>query len=83
MAQPKAPTKADAGRLGGLATVRRHGRAHMAKIGKRGAAATWARYELRPAGLADFAMIRKSDGLLVAFLSGRPGRRDGAKTVTP
>jgi hypothetical protein len=38
-------TKAECGRLGGLETVRRHGREHMARIGKVGFAkvATYAR----------------------------------------
>ena len=36
----KTPTKAEAGRKGGLATVREHGRRHMSAIGKRGFAAT-------------------------------------------
>lgn len=67
--------KARAGRLGGLATVQRYGRAHMASIDRRGAEGLWKRYELRPAGTSDFALVRKSDGAVVAFLSGRPGRR--------
>ena len=71
-------TKRQAGQLGGRATVARHGREHMQAIGKRGAAELWRRYELRPAGLSDFALIRKSDGALVAYLSGAPvgARRD-------
>ena len=34
--------RAQAGRMGGLATLRRHGRGHMQAIGKKGAAALWA-----------------------------------------
>jgi len=63
-------TKKQAGQLGGRATVARHGREHMRKIGQRGAAITWSRYELRPVGMSDFAMVRKDTGEVKAFLSG-------------
>lgn len=67
-------TKAQAGSLGGRATVARHGHDHMRIIGQRGAAATWQRYQLVPAGLSDLAMVRKDNGALIAFLSGDPRR---------
>ena len=57
--------------LGGLATLRKHGPRHMREIGKRGAATTWKRYQLRPAGIADFAMIDRQTGEVKAYLSGR------------
>ena len=63
--------KAKAGALGGQATLARHGPEHFRQIGRRGAAATWARYELRPLGAADFAMVDKTTGQVKARLSGR------------
>lgn len=62
MAEKLVITKAQAGRLGGLATVAKHGPAHMAAIGRRGAAALWARYDLAPAGLTGWALIERETG---------------------
>lgn len=64
MAEKLVTTKAQAGRLGGLATVAKHGQAHMAAIGRRGAAALWARYDLAPAGLAGWALIDRETGAI-------------------
>ena len=66
-------TKRQAGRKGGLATVARHGPDHMRQIGKRGARAFWNRYTLRPAGLSDFAIVRRETNEVIAFTSGRFG----------
>jgi hypothetical protein len=65
-------TKQEAGRIGGLATLARHGRAHFAIIGKRGAAITWQRYTLRPVGSSDFALVARDTGEIKAYLSGLP-----------
>ncbi len=48
-----------AGSKGGRATVAKHGREHMQEIGKRGAAATWARYFLAPWGTSRYAMVER------------------------
>lgn len=64
--------KAEAGRLGGLATARKYGPAYMAAIGRRGAARFFARYELQPVELTRFAIVRKSDGKVVNYLDGNP-----------
>ena len=63
-------TKQQAGKKGGLATVAKHGRDYMAKIGKRGAAALHERYNLTPYGIGDFALVDKQTGQIRAFLSG-------------
>ncbi|MFZ5910400.1 MAG: hypothetical protein ACOYYU_10330 [Chloroflexota bacterium] len=60
-----------AGRLGGLATLARHGSDHFRAIGRKGAFVTWTRYHLAPAGLNDFAMTNRQTGEVVAYLSGR------------
>jgi general stress protein YciG len=65
-------TKQEAGKKGGLSTVRKHGKGHMSAIGKKGARVTWQRYHLQPAGTSDFAMVRKDTGEVIAFLSGKP-----------
>lgn len=64
-------SKAEAGRLGGLNTYKKHGSEHMAKIGRRGFESTFARYRLAPYGTSDFALISRTTGKIVAFLSGR------------
>ena len=50
-------TKSEAGRLGGRATVKKHGKSHMVTIGKLGAEVTWTKYKLQPVGLNQFAMV--------------------------
>ena len=60
-------TKRQAGQLGGRATVARHGREHMQAIGRRGAAVTWTRYQIAPAGLSGYALVRKSDQKVIAI----------------
>lgn len=58
--------KQKAGRAGGLATLARHGREHMRKIGRRGAETTWLRYNLLPTGIGAYAMVDKITGKVVA-----------------
>lgn len=60
-------TKQQAGRKGGRVTVQRHGREHMQHIGKRGAQVTRARYSIKPVNQSQYAMVRKSDGAIVAI----------------
>jgi hypothetical protein len=59
--------KMQAGRLGGLATVARHGSEHMQRIGRRGAAVFWQRYTLRPVAIAAFAIVARDTGRPVAL----------------
>jgi len=59
-----------AGRMGGLATVRRYGREYMCEIGRKGAAVFHARYELIPIFQDDFAIVDRETKLTKAFLSG-------------
>lgn len=61
------PTKQKAGRLGGLATVKRHGREHMQAIGKRGAETLWRRYRLRPYQLSKWALVDHETGEVKAI----------------
>lgn len=56
-----------AGRLGGLATVRKYGSDHMREIGKRGAAVTWQRYNLLPLGIGGYAMVDRNSRKVVAW----------------
>jgi hypothetical protein len=67
-------TKQSAGKLGGLATLARHGPDHMRAIGKRGAAAFWQRYTLRPAGTSQFAITDRETNKVIAFTSRSFGR---------
>ena len=52
-------TKREAGSKGGRATVERHGREHMQRIGQRGAVTTWSRYYLAPYGIGGYAMVNR------------------------
>lgn len=55
-------SKSEAGRIGGQATVMKHGREHMAKIGKLGAATLWQRYQLIPWQLTKFKLVKRENG---------------------
>lgn len=59
-------TKAEAGRLGGRSTVRKHGRGHMRKIGRAGARAFWDRYRVVPLGTSSWAIVCKETDEIVA-----------------
>lgn len=56
--------------MGGLATVERHGRDFMSKIGRRGAEKFWEKYTLQPFGTSDFVIVRRSDNAVVGTMSG-------------
>lgn len=49
--------KQQAGQRGGRATLAKHGRDHMRRIGQRGASVTWTRYYLAPHGIGGYAMV--------------------------
>ncbi len=66
--------KQQAGSKGGRVTVQRHGREHMQRIGRKGAATFWKLYRFTPTGLNDFAVIKRDTGEAIAFLSGKSWR---------
>ncbi len=68
-------TKQSAGKLGGQATYKAHGRAHMQKIGKAGAASTWTRYHLTPIGQSGWAMVDRETNQVKQFINFIPDRR--------
>lgn len=55
-------TRAQAGALGGKATVQRHGKDHMRTIGRMGAIAFHAKYRLDPVNMDDFAIVERETG---------------------
>ena len=63
-------TKQAAGSKGGRATVQRHGREHMQRIGKRGADVTWSRYRLTPIGQYQYAMVERATGIIKTIKDG-------------
>jgi len=65
-------TKQEAGRLGGLATLARHGSDHFRKIGKKGAAVFWQRYHLAPAGTSGWAIVNRQTNEVKATLGSLP-----------
>lgn len=64
--------KQRAGKKGGDATLRKHGREHFSRIGKCGAEVFHARYRLEPVNLNDFAIVNRETGEVKAFLNGLP-----------
>jgi hypothetical protein len=64
--------KKEAGRLGGLATVKKYGNEYMTAIAKRGANAFHAKYVLIPIRLNDFAITHRLTGEIVNTVTGRP-----------
>ncbi len=57
-------TKQEAGRIGGRATASKHGRAHMQRIGKRGAVVTHSRYSIKPIGQTQYAYVYRDSGVI-------------------
>ena len=62
-------TKQQAGRLGGMATFAKHGREHMRMIGARGAQVTRTRYVKVPYRQTEYAIVRRSDGIIIRIVS--------------
>lgn len=61
--------RAEAGRKGGRATLKKHGRDHYRRIGRKGAESTWQRYSLRPYKTSQFAMVDRESGEIKAIRS--------------
>lgn len=64
--------KQDAGRKGGLATLKKFGKRYFKKLGKLGAHRMHATYKLEPVDLNDFALVHRETGKVKAYLSGKP-----------
>jgi len=64
-------SKAEAGRLGGLATAEKYGSEYMAAIGRKGYEVFHRKYYLTPIGTSDFAIVRRKDGKVIKTLNGR------------
>jgi len=64
--------KQDAGRKGGLATLKKFGKRYFKKLGKWGAHRMHATYKLEPVDLNDFALVHRETGKVKAYLSGKP-----------
>jgi len=67
--------RAQAGRKGGLKTVKRYGKRYMKKLAKWGAHVLHATYQLTPVDLNDFALVHRQTGEVKAYLSGKPLER--------
>ena len=65
-------SKAELGRLGGLATLKKYGRRHFQRLGKWGAHRMHATYKLVPVDLNDFLLVNRETGEAKARLSGKP-----------
>ena len=63
-------SRAQAGRLGGLRTLEKHGIEHYSKIGKIGARVIHARYRISPVRLNDYALVNRKTNQIIAFLNG-------------
>lgn len=60
--------KQQAGSKGGRHTFAKHGRSHMAKIGKAGALATWTRYTMKPINQSQYAMVNRETNVIKAIV---------------
>lgn len=60
-------TRQEAGRLGGQATVKKHGTSHMRAIGKQGAETTWTRYKMVPISTSRYGMVDRGTNKIVAI----------------
>ena len=58
-------TKAQAGKLGGLATKANQPEDYFSKIGKKGGIAFWEKYTLKPYNTYQFALIERSTGKII------------------
>ena len=65
-------TKEEAGRLGGLATLKKFGKRHFKRLGKWGAHRMHATYRMVPVDQNDFALVHRETGEVKAYLSGKP-----------
>ena len=61
-------TKSQAGRLGGIATLKKYGRGYMKQIGTNGAKTTWTRYRKVAYGLTRYALVRNADDKIIRIL---------------
>ncbi len=59
----------------GLALVSKYGHEHMRTIGRRGAERFYQLYTWQPIYLAQFALVEKATGAVIAFSDGRPVTR--------
>ena len=64
--------RAAAGSKGGKRTVKKYGKRYMRRLGRWGAHVMHSKYDLRPEGTSDFALVNKQTGEVKAFLSGKP-----------
>jgi hypothetical protein len=60
--------KKQAGAIGGRHTFAKHGRAHMATIGKAGARTTWSRYTMKPVNQSQYAMVDRETNQIKAII---------------
>ena len=75
--------RAEAGRKGGLRTVKRYGKRYMKRLAKWGAHVMHSKYRREAVLLNDFALVERTTGIPVALLSGRPVSILGGMTFAP
>ena len=68
-------TRTQIASLGGKALFQKYGSNHMRQIGKSGQAKFKKLYAWKPAGTSGWALVRRSDGSVVAFVGSRPEGR--------
>ena len=66
-------TKSQAGRLGGLTTLARHGKTHFKNIGRLGGLATRRKYCLLPVGVSGWSLVDRRSGIIKAVWGVRNG----------
>lgn len=68
--------KAEAGRLGGLATARKYGKDHMIRIGQKGAYKFWSLYKLLPVDVVGYAIVSRRSNEIIGFTIYAKVRKD-------
>ena len=68
-------TRTQIASLGGKALFQKYGSNHMRQIGKSGQAKFRKLYQWKPAGTSGWALVRRDNNQVVAFVGSRPGGR--------
>lgn len=55
----------------GQALAAQRGHDYMSELGRKGAIKFWQLYRLQLSGTSDFAIVRRCDGQIVAYMSGK------------
>jgi len=67
MTEKQLQQRREAARRGGLAVFRKYGREYMSELGKKGAKAFHAKYNVMPVAISGWAIIGRKDNIITSF----------------